>query len=136
MVFDSDIFIEQFWRAFNSRDPEQIAALLTDDIVLEVSFGTEPCGARVIGRRAVHRFYTEMYSRIPDSRYVELRRIVCLPHIVLESVHTGTPSGGKMFETHICDVLTLRSERIEAKRSYRKAQPIQGMDPENGARSG
>lgn len=122
--FDSDAFIERFWRAFNERDPEQIVAMMTDDVILEVSFGREPWGLRVVGPNAVHAFYVDMFARIPDAHWTEAHRIVCPSHIVVESVATGTPRGGSRFESMICDVLALRDGMIAAKRSYRKATAI------------
>ena len=120
MVPDGDAFIERFLRAFNDLDPEAIAALATDDILLETSFGAEAWGTRVVGRAAVRAFYVDMFERVPDARWDELRRIVCPPHIVVESLATGTPRGGTRFETTLCDVLTLRDGLMAAKRSYRK----------------
>ena len=43
----------------------------------------------------------------------------CHPAVV-EAVTTGTPVGGKPYEAHLVDVLTLRDGKIAAKRSYRK----------------
>jgi ketosteroid isomerase-like protein len=124
MEFDGEAFVERFMRVFNDRDPEGISAMMTDDVVLEVSFGKEPWGARILGSVAVRAFYVDMFARIPDAHWAELRHFVCAEHVVVESMATGTPRGGSRFESMVCDVLTLRDGKIAAKRSYRKAQPI------------
>ena len=124
MQIDGDAFVEGFLLVFNSLDPVGIAAMMTDDVILEASFGKEPWGERVIGREAVRAFYVDMFARIPDARWDELRRIVCPPYIVVESLASGTPRQSTRFETTICDVLTLRDGLIAAKRSYRKVAAI------------
>ena len=124
MTFDSDAFIERFFRAFNNLDPGAIAAMMCDDAILETSFGAEAWGTRVVGREAVRAFYVDMFARIPDARWDELRRIVCPSHIVVESLATGTPRDGTRFETTICDVRTLRYGQIAAKRSYRRTSAV------------
>jgi ketosteroid isomerase-like protein len=124
MEFDGEAFVRRFMSVHNNRDPEGIAAMMTDDVVLEVSFGKEPWGTRVLGRAAVRAFYVDMFARIPDAHWAELRHFVCPDHVVVESMATGTPNGGPRFESMVCDVLTLRDGKIAAKRSYRKAQPI------------
>ena len=45
MAFDGEAFVERFMGVFNKRDPEGIAAMMTDDVVLEVSLARNP-GAR------------------------------------------------------------------------------------------
>ena len=121
MTHDSDALLARFWSAFNSRDPESIAATMTDDVVLEASFGPAVWGTRVVGSDAVRAFYVDMFAKIPDAHWTELRRLVGPSHIVVESVLTGTVEGRGAMETAICDVLTLRDGKIAAKRSYRKA---------------
>jgi ketosteroid isomerase-like protein len=53
---------------------------------------------------------------------VELRHYVTPEIAVVEAVTTGTPVGGKPYESHLVDVLTLRDGKIAGKRSYRKGQ--------------
>ncbi len=74
----------------------------------------------MIGKRAVRELLVEMFGRIPDVRWDELRHFAGPTHAVLEWVTTGTPRGGTRYEVHGCDVLTLREGKIAAKRSYRK----------------
>ncbi len=124
MVLDCDLFIDRFWRAFNDHAPEDIAAMMTTDALLETSFGGHSWGDRILGRTAIRDFYVGMFTRIPDARWIELRRIVCPSHIVLESLGSGTPTGGEPFESEICDILTLRDDLVAAKRSYRKVAGI------------
>ena len=84
-------------------------------------FNTQPWGARVIGREAVREFLHDMFERIPDVRWDELRHFACPDLAVVEWVTTGTPRGAGRYETHGCDILSLRDGKISTKRSYRKA---------------
>ena len=58
----------------------------------------------------------------PDLHFEGLRQYVTPEIAVVEAVTTGTPVGGKPYEAHLVDVLTLRAGKIAAKRSYRKGQ--------------
>ena len=120
MAFDGDAFIERFNTVWNGHDVKGILEMMTDDVVFEASFGKEPWGSRVTGKPAVREFLGDMFERIPDIRWDELRRFACPTHAVVEWVTTGTPRGGTRYEVHGCDVLTLVEGRISAKRSYRK----------------
>jgi ketosteroid isomerase-like protein len=120
MGFDGEAFVTRFMSVFNNRDPEGIAAMMTDDAILEVSFGKEPWGTRVLGPSAICTFYVDMFARIPDAHWAELRHILSSEHVVVESMHTGTPRDGPRIECLVCDVLTICDGKIAAKRSYRK----------------
>lgn len=120
MTFDGEAFVQRFNTVWNSHDLEGILAMMTDDVVFEASFGKEPWGTRMIGKRAVRELLVEMFGRIPDVRWDELRHFAGPTHAVVEWVTTGTPRGGTRYEVHGCDVLTLREGKIAAKRSYRK----------------
>ena len=121
MAFDGDRFVERFNTVWNGHDVEGILAMMTEDVVFEASFGKEPWGTRVIGEPAVREFLLDMFERIPDVCWDEIRHFACPDHAVIEWLTTGTPRGGGRYETQGCDVLTLRGGKIAAKRSYRKA---------------
>ena len=122
MTFDGDAFVDRFNRVWNAHDVDGILAMMTDDVVFEASFGTDPWGTRVIGRAGVRQFLKEMFERIADIRWDETRHFACPEHAVVEWLITGTPNGGARFEVEGCDVLTLREGKIAAKRSYRKGR--------------
>lgn len=121
MSFGGEALIERFNTVWNGHDVEGILAMMTDDVIFEASFGKDPWGTRVVGRPAVREFLEEMFERIPDVRWDELRHVVAPDHAVVEWLTTGTPRGGTRYEVQGCDILSLRDGRITAKRSYRKA---------------
>lgn len=122
MGFDGAAFIERFNTVWNGHDLDGILAMMTDDVVFEASFGKDPWGARVVGQAAVREFLEDMFRRIPDVRWDEIRHFACPELAVVEWLTTGTPRGGTHYEVQGCDVLALRNGKISAKRSYRKGQ--------------
>jgi ketosteroid isomerase-like protein len=122
MAFDGEAFVARFNTVWNGHDLDGILAMMTDDVVFEASFGKDPWGARVVGQTAVREFLEDMFRRIPDVRWDEIRHFACSELVVVEWLTTGTPRGGTRYEVQGCDVLALRNGKISAKRSYRKGQ--------------
>jgi len=122
MAFDGEAFVTRFNTVWNGHDLDGILHMMTDDVVFEASFGKDPWGVRVVGQAAVREFLEDMFRRIPDVRWDEIRHFACPELAVVEWLTTGTPRGGTRYEVQGCDVLALRNGRIAAKRSYRKGQ--------------
>lgn len=122
MAFDGEAFVAQFNTVWNGHDLDGILAMMTDDVVFEASFGKDPWGVRVVGRPAVREFLQDMFRRVPDVRWDEIRHFAGPELAVVEWLTTGTPRGGTRYEVQGCDVLALRQGKIAAKRSYRKGQ--------------
>ena len=122
MAFDGEAFITRFNTVWNGHDLEGILAMMTDDVIFEASFGKDPWGARVVGKAAVREFLTDMFERIPDIRWDEIRHFAAPEQVTVEWLTTGTPRGGTRYEVQGCDILALRDGKIAAKRSYRKGQ--------------
>jgi ketosteroid isomerase-like protein len=122
MAFDGNAFVDRFNRVWNGHDIDGILAMMTDDVVFEASFGKDPWGTRVTSKPAVGEFLIEMFQRIPDVRWDEIRRFARPECVIVEWLTTGTPKGGTRYEVEGCDILTVRDGMIAAKRSYRKGR--------------
>jgi len=120
MAFDGERFVERFNAVWNGHDIDGILAMMTDDVIFEASFGRDPWGTRVVGQGAVRAFLGDMFTRIPDVRWDEIRHFACPELAVVEWLTSGSPRGGAAFKVEGCDVLTLSDGKIAAKRSYRK----------------
>ena len=120
MKFDGEAFVDRFNTVWNGHDVDGILAMMTDDVVFEASFGKEPWGTRVVGKPAVREMLHDMFGRIPDIRWDEIRHFAHPDLAVVEWITTGTPRGSTRYEVYGCDVLALRDGRIAAKRSFRK----------------
>ena len=121
-TFDGHAFVTRFNDAWNGHQVEEILSMMTDDVVFEASFGTDPWGTRVTGKAAVRDFLEEMFERIPDVRWHELRHFAHPELVAVEWLTTGTPRSGPPFRVEGCDILRLEGGLISAKRSYRKGQ--------------
>jgi len=122
MAFDGEAFVDRFNTVWNGHDVDGILSMMTDDVIFEASFGKDPWGSRAVGKPAVREFLEEMFERVPDIRWDEVRHFARPELAVVEWLTTGTPRGSTRFEVQGCDLLTLHNGRIAAKRSYRKGQ--------------
>ncbi len=120
MAFDGEVFVARFNEVWNGHDVTGILDTMTDDVVFEASFGKDPWGSRVVGKRALRDFLVDMFDQIPDVRWDEIRHFARPELAVVEWLTTGTPRDGPRYEVQGCDILALRDGRIAAKRSYRK----------------
>jgi len=120
MGFDGEAFVARFNTMWNGHDVAGILDMMTDDVVFEASFGKDPWGSRVTGKPAVREFLREMFERIPDVRWDEIRHFASPELVTVEWLTSGTPRGGTRYEVQGCDILAVRDGRIAAKRSYRK----------------
>jgi hypothetical protein len=48
-AFDGEAFIDRFNTVWDAHDIDGIAAMFTDDVIFESSFGTKPYGERAVG---------------------------------------------------------------------------------------
>ncbi len=119
--WDGETFIKEFMEVWNAHDVDGIMRLMTEDCGFEPSFGPETWGDRYVGAAAVRAGVEKNFRDIPDIRWDEIRHVAYPEHAVVEWRTTGTPRGGKRFDVHGVDVLTLRDGKITAKRSYRKS---------------
>ncbi len=120
--FDGVAFVDRFNAVWEAHDVDGIAAMFTEDVIFEASFGTEPYGERAVGREAARRLAASVFERIPDLHFEEFRHVVSPEFAVVESATSGTPVGGAPYEVHIVDLLTIRDGKIAAKRSDRKSR--------------
>ncbi len=120
--FNGEAFIRQFNSVWDEHDIDGIVGMFTDDVIFEASFGSEPFGERAVGKEEAGKLAASIFERVPDLHFKELRHFISPEFAVVESVTTGTPTGGAPYETHLVDLLTLRDSKISAKRSYRKAR--------------
>lgn len=121
MAFDGGAFVRGFIKVWDEHDVNGILNMFTEDVVFEAPSGKESCGTRLLGKAASREFITDLFKRIPDAHYDELRHFACLEHVLVELVRTGTLRGGTRSEVHLVDILTIRDGKIAAMRAYGKA---------------
>ena len=122
MAWDGEAFVTRFNDVWNGHAIEGILEMMTEDVVFEASFGKDPWGTRVTGKAAVRTFLEQMFDRIPDVRWDEIRHFATPQQVTVEWLTSGSPKGATPYKVEGCDILSIRDGLISAKRSYRKGQ--------------
>jgi ketosteroid isomerase-like protein len=113
-------FVDRFLAPWNRHDVDGAMALMTDDCVWEIPRGSEPHGTLFKGTTAVRTAIADAFKTVPNVHYEPIRGHYGKDHVVVELLVTGTHVDGTQLKFHACDILTLTSGKIAAKRSYRK----------------
>jgi ketosteroid isomerase-like protein len=117
----SDVdFIQRFLKPWNDHDVDGAMAFMTEDCVWEVPRGGDPHGTRYDGAVAMRAAIAGAFKAMPDIQYQVVRSSFGPDLIVLELLVTGTQPDGRPARFQACDVMTMRGDKVAAKRSYRK----------------
>jgi ketosteroid isomerase-like protein len=108
--------------AFNAHDLDRIMGFFAEDCVLEMPRGSEPWGARSVGRAAVRAALAGRFEGLPDVHYGDDE------HFVDEAANTGmskwlltgTARDGTRKQVRGCDFYTFRDGKVIRKDSYWK----------------
>ena len=120
MKAKNETMLQRFMHAWSAHDVDGIMSDMTEDIVFEPRFGSEPWGARYEGAAAVRAGIEKNFRDIPDLQWQPFSQFVYDDHAVVEWLTTGTPKSGKPFKVHGCDILFLRDGKVAIKRAYGK----------------
>ncbi|MEJ3652447.1 nuclear transport factor 2 family protein [Actinomycetes bacterium KLBMP 9759] len=112
------------WKAFGSRDPEQVAAVFTSDAewfapprnATAVAVGTH----HMVGRERIVRFLTEEFPAIFAADVeVEFRSVIAEGStVVVEERMRATLDSGRPYENDYCFVFELRDGLVHRIREY------------------
>jgi len=116
-------FLQAFADAWNRHDVDALMSFMTDDCVFEASAGSDICGERSEGRKAVSGAFAGVWATFPNAHWGNARHFVCGDRGVSEWTFTGTRQDGTRVEMHGCDLFTFRDGKISVKNSYRKNRP-------------
>jgi ketosteroid isomerase-like protein len=106
--------------AFNRHDLDAIMQYFADDSLLEMPRGSEPWGARLVGREQVRQGLASRFEGLPDVHYGDDRHWVCGDFGVSEWLLTGTTPSGDRVKVRGCDHWTFRDGKVIKKDSYWK----------------
>jgi ketosteroid isomerase-like protein len=112
------IAVDRFNQAFNRRDPDALALLLTDDTVFEDT-SPAPDGRRIEGKAAVVAFWREWFARNPDARFEAEEIIVSGDRAVVRWVYRKIRDG-QPWHLRGVDIFTVRDGKVAAKLAYVK----------------
>lgn len=106
--------------AFNRHDLDDIMSYFADDCVLEMPRGSEPWGARLVGREQVRQGLASRFEGLPDVHYGDDHHWVSGDFGVSEWLLTGTTPAGDRVKVRGCDHWTFRDSKVIKKDSYWK----------------
>jgi ketosteroid isomerase-like protein len=112
--------LERLLDAFNAHDIGAVMSFFTDDCVLEMPRGPDPCGRRLEGRERVREGLASRFAGIPDVHYGDDRHWLAGDRGCSEWLLTGTSTEGETIEVRGCDLFEFRGEKITRKDSYWK----------------
>ena len=112
--------LQAFLDAFNRHDLDDIMSFFADECVLYMPRGSEPWGARLVGREAVREGLASRFAGLPDVHYGDDRHWTCGRLGVSERLITGTMQTGKRIEVRGVDLLEFEGGKIIRKDSYWK----------------
>jgi ketosteroid isomerase-like protein len=119
-ISDNLRILERLAEAFNEHDLDKIMDFFSDDCSLDMPRGTDPWGARYIGKAAVRKGLQTRFEMLPDVHYGDIRHFVTESMGVSEWLVTGTLRSGASVKARGCDHYEFREGRVVRKDSYWK----------------
>jgi ketosteroid isomerase-like protein len=110
--------VEKFNEAFNRRDADRLAALLTKDTIFEDT-SPAPDGRRIEGKAAVTEFWRGWFTRNADARFEAEEVIVSGSKVIVRWVYNKMRNG-QPWRLRGVDIFTVRDGKIAAKLAYVK----------------
>ncbi|MGH2528995.1 MAG: nuclear transport factor 2 family protein, partial [Actinomycetota bacterium] len=96
--------LRRLLEAFNAHDIDAVMAFFTEDCVLEMPRGPDPCGRRLEGRERVREGLESRFAGMPDVHYGEDRHWVAGDRGCSEWLLTGTTAQDKKLKVRGCDL--------------------------------
>ena len=127
----SKTVVLQAWKAFASRQPEQVAEVFTEDAEWLAPAGNATARAidgthHLVGRDRIVRFLTAEFPAMFSDVTVEFRAVVAEGNIVVvEERMRATQPGGRPYENDYCFVFEVQDGLVQRVREY--------MDTRRGA---
>jgi uncharacterized protein (TIGR02246 family) len=114
-------FAEEYFKAWEARDPDRIVELHTDDTRFQTHVGGEPAQ----GREAVREAFAAVFAQWPDFRFETYRVLFGEDHWVLDWALISTlelEQDGQQVEREVrfdcLDVVSVRDGLVDRKDTY------------------
>jgi len=125
----SQQIVKHAWKAFATRDPAQIAAVLTENAEWRAPEGNATAKALehthdMLGREAIVRFLSEEMHRlfVKDLTVTFTGLFSDGPVVVLEQRLQATLASGRAYDNAYCFIIELQHGRIHRVREYMDTQ--------------
>ena len=110
--------VDWFNEAFNRRDADALATLLTEDTVFEDT-SPAPDGRRIEGKAPVVAFWRDWFARNADAMFETEDVIVSGDRVVVRWVYRKLRNG-QPWHLRGVDIFTVRDGKVAAKLAYVK----------------
>ncbi len=111
-----------FGGAWNSGDPDLVAAFFAEDGVYHASVGPDRLGKTYVGRAEIRTGAAAFFARFPDGRFENLRVVLLGDVGTFEWDFVATGPDGRVITTAGCDLLEFRGDLVTLKNAFRKAR--------------
>jgi steroid delta-isomerase-like uncharacterized protein len=116
--------IDRYSAAWESRDPDAIVALHTEDTEFQLHAAQE----RAIGKAAVREAFAGLFQQFPDLSFEQKTLHVGADFWTVEWLVTGTAAeNGARVEADLVDVITVADGLVRTKDSYVDAIAMQAQ---------
>ncbi len=116
--------LERFAAAWNTRDLDALMECMAEECAFHASGGTEPEGARHVGREAVRRAYAAIFATFPEAAWIDAEHSVHGDVGLSRWRFRGRDQAHRRHEVDGCDILVFSGNLIALKDSYRKARAV------------
>ena len=110
----------QYSEAWNAHDIDTIMSYMSEDCIFETGGGPEKYGTRYQGQQAVRLRFIDVWSDIPDVKFIDAIHFVQGNHGCSEWTFVGHRTDGTPVEIDGCDIFSFENNKITSKRSYIK----------------
>jgi ketosteroid isomerase-like protein len=112
--------MDQLAQAFNRHDRDALLAMVTEDCVFDTAAGPEAFGARHVGRDAVGKAFSAVWTTFPNASWNEAKHVACGDRGFSEWTFRGADRNGVKVEVRGVDLFVFRGGLIARKDTFRK----------------
>ncbi len=113
-------FLQCYTQAWNDHDIDAIMQYMAKDCVFLTGGGSGPYGSRFEGVEQVRERFIDVWTSIPDVKFIGDEHFVQGNRGCSQWVFTGTRPDGEKIEVAGLDLFTFKDNKIILKDSYLK----------------
>lgn len=112
--------LENYADAWNNHDIDTIMSYMTPDCIFETGGGKESFGTRYEGFETVKQRFIDVWTEIPDVKFLNVRHFLQEDRGCSQWTTTGTRADGSKMEIDGCDLFDFENGKIKIKNSLIK----------------
>lgn len=112
--------LQAYSDAWNDHDIEAVMSFMTQDCIFDTGGGSQHYGTRHEGYAVVKARFIEVWTDVPDVKFVNARHFISGDRGCSEWTFTGTRPDGSDMKIDGCDLFDFVDGKIKVKNSYIK----------------